>query len=147
MNLTVPVSRQALQPTDCWVLPPDDKYQVSQDRFLSMWSFPVVWKRGKLSNRIFTLFLSTRPRDCRASLPGAISLPPGDDNWTKVEETRSYKSSPYQTNWGYFVYSAPLCYLPWYSYGKVLFEKEGLRYAVYVYAVYMHKLRHARLSC
>ena len=42
MNLTVPVSRQALQPTDCWVLPPDDKYQVSQDRFLSMWSFPVV---------------------------------------------------------------------------------------------------------
>ena len=93
MNLTVPVSRQALQPTDCWYLPPDDKYQVSQDRFLSMWSFPVVWKRGKLSNRIFTLFLSTRPRDCRASLPGAISLPPGDDNWTKVEETRSFKSS------------------------------------------------------
>ena len=46
MNLTVPVSRQALQPTDCWVLPPDDKYQVSQDRFLSMWS--LLFERGKV---------------------------------------------------------------------------------------------------
>ena len=80
--------------------------------------FPVVWK----SNPIFTLFLSTRPRDCHACRP-AIWLPPEDINCTKVEETKSCTRSWHQLK----VFCAPFLRL-----GEVLFEKEGLRYVVYV---------------